>query len=86
MASDVTHRLGDDDDNYGVCFLFSVSRIRITLAVDKVSMQLIDGRLVSFYVEKERLLRILRHQVIHQTCDDCIYFRLENNCNVLCCF
>ena len=42
---------------------FSVSRIKITLAVDKVSMEDINGRLVSFYVEKERLLRILRHQV-----------------------
>ena len=30
-------------------------------------MELIDGRVVSFYVEKERLMRILRHQVIMLT-------------------
>ena len=42
----------------------STSKICISLVVDKLSMELIDGRMVSFYVEKERLMRILRHQVM----------------------
>ena len=51
-----------------VCPLYyCISKINITLAVDKVSMELISGRLVSFYVEKERLLRILQHQVSYDT-------------------
>lgn len=44
--------------------LCSTSKINISLVVDKLSMELIDGRVVSFYVEKERLMRILQHQVI----------------------
>ena len=57
----------------------SANKITISLVVDKLSMQLIDGRVVSFYVEKERLMRILRHQVIytyHVTAPHDLFFYL----------
>ena len=52
--------------------IFSLSHaVQVQLKVDSIVVHLVEGGSISFAVDKEKLLRILRHQV--QCMHPCVY-------------